>query len=73
MTQFGRGDELLMFSQAQMIVLLGNRFMKEGDYEGAIKLFKRAQLQSSSQTSPHLNTISLVSDHDFVVVHADPV
>lgn len=56
-----------------MFVLLGNRLMKEGDYEGAIKLFKRAHLQSLSQTRPHLKTISLVSDHDFVVVHADPV
>lgn len=38
--------------------------MKEGDYEGAIKLFERAQFQSAaSQTSPHLVTIALVSDH----------
>ena len=45
-----------------MFVILGNRFMKEGDYEGAIKLFKRAHLQPFSQTRPHLKTISLVSD-----------
>jgi hypothetical protein len=67
MTHFGCGDELLMSSQVQMFVLLGNKLMKEGDYEGAIKLFKCAQFQSSSQNSPHLNTISLVSDHNFVV------
>lgn len=46
-----------------MFVLLGYMVMKEDDYDGAIKLFKLAQPQSPSQASPHLQTISLVSNH----------
>ncbi|KAH0836360.1 hypothetical protein J3R83DRAFT_7913 [Lanmaoa asiatica] len=68
-------DDKSIFYTAQMLVLLGKRYLKEGDYEGAIKLFKRAQLQSPSQASAHLKAISLVSHHGFVMViaHADPL
>ncbi|KAG9318946.1 hypothetical protein JVU11DRAFT_1061 [Chiua virens] len=59
-------DNLIFYTvQAQMLVLLGNKTMKEGDHEGAIKLFKRAQLQLSSQPNPYLKTISLIFGWQF--------
>lgn len=44
-----------------MYVLLGNRYMKEGDYERAVQLFDHARASDSSHRSPRLEIISLVN------------
>lgn len=51
--------------KAYMYVLLGNRYMKEGDYERAIQLFDHARASSSSHTSPRLEIVSLVHQLSF--------
>lgn len=44
-----------------MFLLLGDSHMENSNYEGAIRLFERAQIQSRYHGSLPLSVISLVS------------
>ena len=50
----------MVFLQAYMYVLLGNKSMTEGDYERAIQLFNHARASYLSHDSSRLEIISLV-------------
>ncbi|KAF8555612.1 hypothetical protein OG21DRAFT_1483751 [Imleria badia] len=50
---------------AYMYLLLGNPCMENGDYNGAIQSFERAQSQMRYYVGPELSTISLVSGWKF--------